>query len=231
MIRALPGAGQTCAQFPHPVQSSGVTPMLYFNVSSLFNALAGTNLTLSGALLASSSFNKNGLIAAWGHTNAHWLHCIHFDESHSGTLTATPLFSYAEVPCMNVPSSIPSLKNVETGILSPSCLFIGTTISLINAGISLAAAFSSWTSSFASFHEEGTSILTIEFIPVSIASWFMLTTFSPFFPYDLTTASFKYLTASSNGIMSAILKNADCIIILILPPRPISCAILTAFNV
>ena len=59
----------------------------------------------------------------------------------------------------------------------------------------------------------------------------MLTTFSPFLPYDLTTASFKYLTASSTGMILAILKNAACIIMLILPPRPISCAILTAFKV
>ena len=129
---------------------------------------------------------------------------------------------------MNVPSSIPCLTNVETGNPNPSCLFIGSTISLINAGTSLVVA-TSLSTAFAQV--SGTSILTIASTPASIAALFILTTFSPFLPYDVTTAFFKYAIASSTGIILAILKNAACIIILILPPRPISWAILTAFNV
>ena len=101
-------------------------------------------------------------------------------------------------------------------------------MSFINDGTSLVTLASSSTA-FA--HSAGTSILTIASIPVSIAALFILTTFSPFLPYEVTTASFKYATASSTGIILANLKNAACIIIFILPPSPISCAILTAFNV
>ena len=120
---------------------------------------------------------------------------------------------------MKVPSSILCLTNVETGKSKPSCLFIGSTISLINAGTSFVAVTSVST---ASTHVAGTSILTIAPTPASIAALFILTTFSPFLPYDVTTACFKYAIASSTGIILASLKNAACIIMLILPPRPIS---------
>ena len=81
---------------------------------------------------------------------------------------------------MKVPSSIPFLMNVETGIVSPCCLFIGSTISLINSGKSVVAAASSFEVAVA--HEAGTSILTIACTPASIAALFMFTTFSPFLP-------------------------------------------------
>ena len=135
---------------------------------------------------------------------------------HSGMFIPIPLFSYAAVPGSKVPSSIP--LNADTGSLSPSNLFIGSTMFLMNAGTSLAST----TSSLALAHSAGTVISTIASIPLSIAAWFMLTTFSPFLPYEVTTASFKYLTASSTGIMLASLKNADCMIMLILPPKPTS---------
>ena len=81
---------------------------------------------------------------------------------------------------MKVPSSIPFLMNVETGIVSPCCLFIGSTISLTNSGMLIVATASSLEVAVA--HEAGTSILTIAFTPASIAALFMFTTFSPFLP-------------------------------------------------
>ena len=200
-----------------------------FNGDSDFNPLAATDFNAAGAFLTSSSVNKCGLIVACGHTYEHWLHCIQFSGIHSGTLTAVPLFSNAAVPFSKVPSSISMLTKAETGRESPSNLFIGSTIFFIKSDFATLSAFGA--SSWAFFHSAGTSILTKASIPLSIAAWFMFTTFSPFLPYEVTTASFKYLTASSTGIMLASLKNAACIIMLILPPRPISCAILTAFNV
>ena len=131
----------------------------------------------AGAAAFSSSLSKNGLITACGHTIAHWLHWIHLAESHSGTLTAIPLFSKAAVPASNVPSSIPT--NVETGRLSPSNLFIGITTSLTNLVACLIGATSS---SLAFFHESGTLTSTTDSTPLSIAALFMLTTFSPFLP-------------------------------------------------
>src|SRR5699024_4297096 len=111
------------------------------------------------------------------HTYAHWLHCIHLSVIHSGTLTATPRFSYAAVPAGNVPSSNP--LNALTGKLLPSCAFIGLNIFLIKSGSSKSKDVST---SSALAQLDGTSILTKAFIPASTASKFILTTFSPFLP-------------------------------------------------
>ena len=63
--------------------------------------------------------------------------------------------------------------------------------------------------SVAFFQSAGTAISLIFFSPSTIASWFMLTIFSPLAPKDLTTAALMYSFASSKGITSASLKNAD----------------------
>ena len=76
---------------PHPIQSNGDTLIVYLN--SVAFGLTSANLICAGAALTSSSLNKNGRIVACEHTNAHWLHWIHFSGSHSGTVTAVPRFS------------------------------------------------------------------------------------------------------------------------------------------
>ena len=169
-------AGHMSAQFPHPVQSIGLTCILYCNPSNPL-PIAFLVLKLSGALAASSSFTNTGLIHAWGQTYAHWLHWIQLSVIHSGTLTATPRFSYAAVPAGNVPSSKPS--NALTGKLLPSWAFIGLNMFFMNSGSSESTAISN---SSALDQLAGTSILTKAFNPASTASKFMLTTFSPFLP-------------------------------------------------
>ena len=117
----MASVGQTVIHSPHPIQSNGDTLMV--NLYSLAFGLVSATFMLSGAALISSSLTRNGRIVAWEHTNAHWLHWIHFSASHSGTVTAVPRFSYAEAPSSNWPSAI-SL-NADTGRLSPSISPIG----------------------------------------------------------------------------------------------------------
>ena len=148
---------------------------------------------------------------------------MQFSLIHRGTFIAIPLFSKAEVPCWNVPSSEP-IKAL-TGILSPSCLFITLRTFLIKSGS--CAVFMS-AISIAFFQDRGISTLIRESIPLSTEALFIRTISSPFNPYVFAIAFFKYLTASSILITFASLKNAACIIIFILLPRPISAAILVA---
>ena len=161
-------------------------------------------------------------MAACGHTNEHWLHCMHLSACHSGRYTATPRFSYAAVPDGNVPSSIPS--KALTGRSSPSCLFIGMSISSMNSGSSsyFSLGFS------ASAHSSGTSIFLIAVIPSSTAAQFISTIFCPFFLYVFSIPSLRYSTALSIGITSVSLKKAACMTILILLPRPTFSAIFHA---
>ena len=92
ITKAFSLAGHMSAQFPHPVQSSGLTWILYFNPSNpLPNAFLASNP--SGALANSSSVTNTGLIHAWGHIKEHWLHWIQLSIIHSGTSTAIPRFS------------------------------------------------------------------------------------------------------------------------------------------
>ena len=70
--------------------------------------------------------------------------------------------------------------------------------------------------------------MTIADRPWSIALLFMSTIFWPFLPYDATTDSFSFAIARSRGMTSASLKKADCMIMLMRPPRPISIATFTA---
>ena len=100
-------------------------------------------------------------------------------------------------------------------------------MSVMNAGTSRFAEGASC----ASFHAAGTATLCNAAMPWSIAPWFMETTFSPFLPYDFTTASFRYSTAVSIGMMFASLKNADCMTMLKRPPRPRPFAMSTALTV
>ena len=155
-------AGQTSAQFPHPVQSIVLTCILYFNPFTSL-PLASTATNASGAAANSSSVTRTGLIHACGQTNEHLLHCIQFSGFHSGTLTAIPRFSYAAVPHGNVPSSYP--RNVDTGRSLPFWATIGLNISFMNAGSST----SGFSASTASAQEAGTSTFTNESIPASTA--------------------------------------------------------------
>ena len=164
------------AQLPHPVQSIADTWILYCRPSRPLPA-AFLVSNPSGALAASSSVNRNGLIAAWGHTNEHWLHWIQLSICHSGTSTAIHLFSYAAVPWGKWPSSRP--LNADTGKELPSTAVIGLSIFLMNSGSPIVANSASST---ASAQAAGTSILTRAFIPFSTASLFMLTILSPFLP-------------------------------------------------
>ena len=68
-----------------------------------------------GAFLASASSTSTGRMAAWGQTKAHWLHWMQFSLIHSGTLMATPRFSYWAVATGKDPSG----SNALTGRLSP----------------------------------------------------------------------------------------------------------------
>jgi hypothetical protein len=43
-------------------------------------------------------------MAAWGQTMAHWLHWMQLSMIHSGTLMATPRFSYWVVATGKMPS-------------------------------------------------------------------------------------------------------------------------------
>ena len=58
----------------------------------------------AGAFAASSSFTRYARIAAWGHTNVHWLHCRHLLGSQWGIAAAMPRLSYLDVPMGYVPS-------------------------------------------------------------------------------------------------------------------------------
>ena len=130
----------------------------------------------AGAFAFSSSSTSIGLIAACGHTNEHWLHCMQFSGCHCGRCAPTPRFSYAAVPDGNVPSSIPS--NALTGRSSPSCLFIGISICSMNSGSS---TFSPAGSS-ASAQSAGISTFLMAVIPLSTAAQFISTMFWPFLP-------------------------------------------------
>ena len=67
ITNAFPGAGQTWAQDPQPTQSSAETCILYAKPSNPFPTgfLVAKG---SGEAFNSSSFIKNGLIAACGQT-------------------------------------------------------------------------------------------------------------------------------------------------------------------
>ena len=71
----------------------------------------------SGALAASASVIATGRIAACGHTYEHWLHWIHFVASQTGTSTAIPRFSNADVPEGVCPISY--FLVTDTGIVLP----------------------------------------------------------------------------------------------------------------
>ena len=107
---------------PHPIQSNGDTLIVY--LYSLAFGFVSASLILEGAAFTSSSLNMNGRMVACEHTNAHWLHWIHFSAFHVGTVTAVPRFSYADAPCSNCPSGLP--MNADTGKESPSIKEIGS---------------------------------------------------------------------------------------------------------
>ena len=67
----------------------------------------------SGAAETSAASKINGLIVACEQTNAQLLHWTHDAGSHSGTITAVPLFSYWEAPVSNWPSA--QSLNADTG--------------------------------------------------------------------------------------------------------------------
>ncbi len=81
-------------------------------------------LKVAGALATSSSVSRAGRIEACGHTMAHWLHWMQFSMTHSGTLMATPRFSYWVVATGKMPSG----AKVLTGSSSPlvSIIFFNT---------------------------------------------------------------------------------------------------------
>ena len=81
----------------------------------------------AGAAASSSAVSANGRIVACGQTNAQRLHLTQVFSFHSGTMTATPRFSYADAPCSNVPSTW--AENAETGRLSPFILPTGIMMS------------------------------------------------------------------------------------------------------
>ena len=104
--------GQTLAQEPHPVQSRAETAIA--NLYSFIPVISRA----AGASAASASVMATGRIAACGHTYAQRLHWIQFSGFHTGTLTAIPRFSYADVPDGVVPSTYS--VNADTGRLFPS---------------------------------------------------------------------------------------------------------------
>ena len=104
MIRAFSLLGQTLAQLPQPVQSSGLTWMR--NLAPL-TPIAGFVANVAGTSVFSSI--NTGRIAACGQTSEHWLHWIHLSICHTGTLTAIPRFSYCVVPVGTTPASLNTL--------------------------------------------------------------------------------------------------------------------------
>ena len=151
---------------PHPIQSNGDTLIVY--LYSLAFGFVSASLMLAGAAFTSSSLNMNGRIVACEHTNAHWLHWIHFSAFHVGTVTAVPRFSYADAPCSNCPSGLP--MNADTGRESPSINAIGfikssTILTVSGRPVNLAGAGSA----SGLDQEAGTSTLCTASTPASIA--------------------------------------------------------------
>ena len=123
---------------------------------------------LPGAAFTSSSLNINGRMVAWEHTNAHWLHWIHFSASQVGTVTAVPRFSYAAAPCSNWPSGLPI--NAETGRESPSIREMGFISSFTIFTVSGRPFNSAGAGSAAGLDQEaGISTLCTASTPASIA--------------------------------------------------------------
>ena len=60
--------GQMPTQTPQPMQSRGLTAMVYWYTSLPLPALTGTILAAAGAFLASSSVRAKGRMVAWGQT-------------------------------------------------------------------------------------------------------------------------------------------------------------------
>ena len=87
----IAAVGQTVIHSPQPIQSRGVTLIVYLYCDAF--GFVSTATRPAGAFLTSSSLNKNGRIVACEQTNAQLLHWIHFVASHSGTITAVPRFS------------------------------------------------------------------------------------------------------------------------------------------
>ncbi len=152
-------------QFPQPRQSREETCMRKESPANSL-PLASTVAKVAGAFFFSSSSRRTGRMAAWGQTIAHWLHWMHLSLSHSGILTATPRFSYADVPEGKLPSSLP--KNALTGSLSPSWRLITSQTFLMKSGLSLSLLQPQQLSSAFS-QLAGTSILIRAPIPASTA--------------------------------------------------------------
>ena len=75
------------------MQSRGLTAIVNLYTPLPLPALISASFACAGAAAASSAVSANGRIVACGHTNAHWLHWMHFSASHFGTDTAIPRFS------------------------------------------------------------------------------------------------------------------------------------------
>ncbi len=76
MIRAFSFAGQISSQFPQPRQSRDETCILYSEFFQPFAFCLELFQNLQGCPPLSALSRSTGLIAACGHTNEHWLHCI-----------------------------------------------------------------------------------------------------------------------------------------------------------
>ena len=89
-------------QDPHPKQSRTVTV-----IANLYPGIPVISAVLvaAGAAAASSAVMATGRITACGQTKEHLLHWIQFSGFHTGTFTAIPRFSYADVPDGVVPST------------------------------------------------------------------------------------------------------------------------------
>ncbi len=160
--------GQTPAQTPQPMQSSGEMASVNFMPGNFLAGVRSSSLMPSGAAAASASSSANGRMAACGQTLAQLLHWMQAAASHVGTKAATPRFSYAEAPSSNWPSAM-SL-NAETGRLSPSMRSIGCRSFLTCSTIAaLPSRVRSTGSSTASFQDSGTSTTWNAVAPASMA--------------------------------------------------------------
>ena len=92
----------------------------------------------SGAPAISSSVAITGRMAACGQTKEHWLHWIQFSGIHSGTLMATPRFSYWAVATGKSPSG----SKADTGSVSPFWAKMGRITFFTKSGTSFSAVHS-----------------------------------------------------------------------------------------
>ena len=177
-LTGLPGHSLT--QTPHPTQFLGETWILNFNPFDCGPPIASRTspFAISGSPATSFSSNKNGLIVACGHTNAHWLHWIQFSFAHTGTLSAIERFSLNVISFLIEPSNNSYSKNFDVGKSYPS----SEPITLTYESKYSSPVFAYTLAFGKSLHAGSTGTSTKPSAPASIASQFILTISSPFLP-------------------------------------------------